>query len=251
VLVPTTPFKLGPLTSTNGIQNATHYIGEPNVQQAIRRQRRNNLETMRRFGTPCVVKHMYTIEDVENGIATRSPNYSSVYGQTRHDDPVSHGIGFVSVELSTNEWVKPDGTGIVVANSSPGPGYTQAPRYRGYGPGFLIYAILPDVAEDYFKLSEVGALIKIQSAQVQMGWYPDVSDNDLLTIVEIDRAYNIIETRERFLLKQTNPASIRGLDRRGRKEYTEDFGNRNITDQSFEMTLIPPNEEVYKVEMDR
>jgi hypothetical protein len=238
-----------PLISPDGPTNVINYLGEANLPRSIRRQRQNNLSAMRRFGTPVIVKHMYNAEDVEDGIAEPSPNFSSIYKQARHNDPISHGVGYVSVEKATNEWVRTDGT--LYVGSTPPTGAIPAPKYRGYGPGYLIYAILPDVSEDVFKLTETGAMIRVQQAQVQMGWFPEVNDNDLLIICELDRGENIVRTKERYLLKQTNPASMRGLDRYGRRESTEDFGNRFITDQSFEMTLIPPNDELMNVEVDR
>lgn len=246
----TTTFVNTPNPGSTGVINAIRNQGAPNIPRSIQRQRKRSLEQMRRFGTPVIVKHMYNPQDVTLGVAEASPNFSSVYKQTRHNDPISHGVGFVSVEKSSDEWVSPQGT-LVISNTSPGTGYVPAPKYRGYGPGYLIYAILPDVAEDVFKLTETGAMIHVQQATVQMGWYPEVNDNDLLIICEIDNAENVVTDHERYLLKQTNPASMRGLDRRGRRESTEDFGNRYITDQSFEMTLLPKNDELYNVEIDR
>lgn len=232
------------------LANVIRYIGDENLPRAIKQQRGNNLDALRRFGAPVIIKHMYNDEDVDSGIARPSENYDGVYGQTRKDDPVSHGVGFVSVETSDDEWVSPQGL-IVQSPTSPGAGYTPAPKYRGYGPGFLAYVIMPDVAEDVFKLNEVGALIKIQTAMVQMGWYPEVNDNDLITTVVIDQAERVVSTHERYLAKMTNPVSMRGLDRKGRRERNEDFGNRHVTDQNFEMTLIPKKDELYNVEMDR
>lgn len=232
------------------LKKVMNYLGEPNVPRTIRRQRAANLETMRRFGAPVIIKHMYNPIDVQNGIAEPSPNFSSIYGQTRKDDPLSHGVGYVSVEKSDGEWVSPQGR-LVVSNESPGGGYTPAPMYRGYGPGHLTYVILPDVSEDVFKMNEIGVLQRIQQAQVQMGWYPEVNDNDLIISVELDRSGNVVQAHERWLAKMTNPISMRGQDRLGRREYTEDFGNRFITDQQFEMTLIPANDSLQNVEIDR
>jgi hypothetical protein len=233
------------------IQNVIRYYGEASVPRNIRRQRRNNLDTMRRFGSPIIVKHMYNDEDVRVNKAIESPNFSSVYGQTRHDDPLSHGVGFVGLDEAETEWVSPDGDLIVDSPNSPGPGYTKAPKYRGYGPGYLTYAILPDVSQDIFKLTEAGALIRSQQAQVQMGWFPQVNDNDLIVVCTVDNAMNVTATHERYQAKQTNPVSMRGLDRKGRKERDEDFGNRHVIDQNFEMTLVPNNDVIYNVEMDR
>lgn len=235
----------------NGLTNIMRYSGEPVVPRDIRRQRENNLSTLRRFGSPIIVKHMYNDLDVQNGIAEPSANFSSTYGQVRHNDPLSHGVGFVSVEKSDNEWTSPDGLSIVTADTSPGAGYVQAPKYRGYGPGYLVYAILPDVSQDLFKLSETGVFIRIQQAQVQMGWFPEVNDNDLLITCLIDRAEQVVETYERYILKQTNPFSMRGVDRQGRREYSEDFGNRFITDQQFEATLVPHKDPIYDVSVTR
>lgn len=223
----------------------------PHIPRDIKQIRRGNLEMMRRLGTPVVVKHMYNDRDVQDGIAEPSPNFSSIYGQPRHDDPVSHGAGFVSVEKADDEWVGPNGDLVVDTTVSPGPGYELAPKYRGYGPGYLTYAIMPDVTEDVFKLNEAGAIIRTQSAQVQMGWFPEVNDNDLIITVELDALGNIIDTHERYLAKMTNPVSMRGLDRKGRRERNEDFGNRHVIDQWFEMTLVPAKDSLYNVETDR
>jgi hypothetical protein len=238
--------------------NVIRYVGANSVPRDIRRHRANNLDTMRAYGTPVVLKKMYTDRDRRLGGAVPSPNYSSVYGQVRHDDPLSHGVGFVGAKdgvmiESIDEWYDTTGRDlrILTQDTSPGTGWAKAPLYRGFGPGYLTYAILPDVAEDVFKLTDAGVLIRSQTAQAQMGWYPEVNDNDLLIIVEIDEAERVIDARERFQLKMTTPISMRGIDRLGRREANEDFGNRHITDQQFEMTLIPETDKLYDVEWDR
>lgn len=238
------------LTSNSGIFNVIRYYGGPRTPQDIVRRRKQVSEAMRRMGAPILVKHMYNDQDVQAGVAMRSPNFDDVYKQARHNDPLSHGVGYVSVQTSEDEWIAPDGT-LVVNTISPGPGYTPAPRYRGFGPAFLTYIIEPDAAEDMFRLTETGALIKVMNAQGQAPWYPEMNDNDLLINVELDRNGNITADHERFQLKQTNPTSVRGLDRRGRREYTEDGGNRFVIYQSFEMTLVPRQDELYNVEVDR
>lgn len=218
----------------------------------MKRRRKLVLDAMRRAGTPVVVKHMYNDQDFKDGLALKSATTVSGYGQPRHDDPLSHGIGYTGLELSPNEWYNA-GTGeLVVATITPGVGWTQAPLYRGFGPGYLTYLIEPDVAEDMFKITDEGVLIKTQTATAQAPWYPEMNDNDLLINVEIDRAHRIIDTEERFQLKMTSPVSIRGHQRRGRREYTEDGGNRFVVGQSFQMVLIPKSESIfYSVPVDR
>lgn len=232
------------------MERALEFYGDRDVPNDVRKRRRQVMNALRRVGTPVIVKHMYNIDDIEAGIAQESPNFSSVYKQTRHNDPISHGIGFCSIETSDDEWVSPTGQ-LVTSPTKPGEGYIQAPKYRGFGPGYLTYAILPDASQDIFKLSESGVLIRVQEATAQMAWYPEINDNDLIIVAQIDRTGNIIQTRERFQAKQTNPISMRGHDRRGRLEATEDFGNRHVINQQFQMTRVPSNDALMSVEVDR
>jgi hypothetical protein len=233
------------------IRNVMRYVGDGYIPHEIKQQRRYVLEAMRRFGSPVLFKHRYNDQDVEAGIAETSSNFNAAFGQVRHDDPVSQGVGFVSVEKSKNEWVSPDGLSIVASSTSPGNGYVKAPKYRGYGPGFLTYIIEPDVAEDFFKATPYGPLIQVQDATVVAPWYPEMNDNDLIMHIVLDNFGGIRNTLERFQLKMGNPVSIRGLDRRGRREFTEAGGNRFVIGQTFEMVLVPPNDVTYQVEWDR
>lgn len=239
--------------STEQLRRVMHYYGSAEAPRDVKQLRASNMEMMRAMGSPVVVKHKYNAEDVENGIAVASPNRSTTFKQTRRNDPVSHGVGFVSVETSPTEWLAPDASEVVRADDSPGPGWTNAPRYRGYGPGYLVYLIEPDRAEDLFKLGETGAIIKVQNALAQAPWYPEINDNDLVINVQLGRNHEVVGTYERYEAKQTSPVTTRGYDRRGSREYTEDGGNRFVIGQKFEMALVPrtPNEEVYKVEVDR
>ena len=233
-----------------GIRFARKYVGEAQIPQDIKRLRRQIYDMMRQMGSPVLVKHMYNAQDVERGDAVLSSNYNSVYGQTRHNDPVSHGVGFVSAETAEDEWTTTEG--LIVKSTTKPAGAVPAPKYRGFGPGFLLYMIQPDAAEDVFKLGDTGALIKTQQAQAQAPWFPEINDNDLIINVEIDKAGNIIDTFERYQAKMTNPISMRGYgDLRGRREGTEDGGNRYMLNQQFEMTLVPEFDELYKVEVDR
>ncbi len=232
------------------VVNAIRYIGTAYVPQDIQRRRRQVQETMRRMGAPMLVKHRYNHRDVKDGQAKESLNFDDIYGQTRNEDPLSHGVGFVSVEDSDNEWVSPTGA-LVVSNASPGAGYVKAPKYRGYGLGYLTYLIQPDIAEDTFKVSETGVLIKVQDATAQAPWYPEINDNDLLINVVLDRNEQIVDTKERYEAKMSSPVSMRQFDRRGNREFTEDGGNRFVVNQTFQMALVPKVNVLYDVEHDR
>lgn len=96
-----------------GFSFVQKYVGEKNEPHDIKVTRKSSFEVMRRMGTPVVIKHMYNDDDVEAGVAEPSPNFSNIYKQTRADDPVSFGSGFVSVEKSDDEWINPSNSRIV------------------------------------------------------------------------------------------------------------------------------------------
>lgn len=235
----------------SGINVVKKYVGEQNVPQDIKRRRRQVYDIMRHMGAPVLIKHMYNIDDVDAGIAKASPNYNPVYGQTRNEDPLSHGVGFCSIETSSDEWVSPEGE-LVAATTSPGTGYELAPRYRGFGPGILLWIIQPDAAQDLFRIDSTGALIKVQTATVQAPWYPEINDNDLVINVEVSGSGEIVRTLERYQAKTSSPVSMRGYgDRKGRREYSEDGGNRYVMNQALEMVALPSNNTLQAVETDR
>jgi len=232
-----------------GIKYARKYVGEPHMPQDMLRLRRQVYDAMRHLGSPVLVKHMYNDRDVREGRAIKSPNFDETYGQVRHRDPVSHGVGFVSAETADNEWLLPDGT--IEYNDTQPADSVPAPKYRGFGPSYLIYVIQPDVPEDVFKVGEAGALIKTQNAMAQAPWYPEIGDNDLIINVVIDQAGNILEAQERYQAKQVSKTTIRGYDKRGRRESAEIGGNRWTVNQTFQMALIPPDTAYHDVETDR
>jgi hypothetical protein len=219
----------------------------------ISHARRSNLEVMRRMGTPVLLKHHYNIQDVENGVAQESPTMDDIYKQSTYaTDELSYGVGYVSVETQDGEWYDPRTGQLYISHTIPQAGFLPAPKYRGYGPGYLTYAILPDRPEDAWKLTQQGTLIRQQTAKVQMGWWPTVGDNDLLIVVSLDSSGQVAETYERYQLKQVSPITMRGLDRGGHRESdTTAGGNRYWIGQEMESAKMPPNDVVYQVECDR
>lgn len=233
-----------------GYHHVAKYVGERNVPHDIARDRRYVYELLRRMGTPILYKKMLNQEDTFDGTVTESANFDPIYGQTRNRDPLSHGIGFVSTELSEEEWIDPTTSQILTGLKNPS--YMKAPKYRGFGPGMLIYIIEPDTAVDFFKHTPEGVFMKVQTATAIAPWWPDINDNDLLIHVELDRSGYIVGTQERYQAKMANPISIRGAkERRGRQEYTGDFGSRYVINTTFEMVLLPRNHEYMNVEVDR
>lgn len=243
---------VGIKTSTyDNLLYAIKYVGQDSAPQDVKRLRRQVHDMMRRMGQPVIIKKMLTIVDVEKGYAERSANYSSIYGQTRNNDNLSWGIGFVSKEKSTDEWINPTNGDIVKSDFAPNPDWERAPKYRGFGPSIVTYLIEPDAPQDYFTLTPTGAMIQVQTADVTMGWFPQVSDSDLIINVELDEDGRVKSANRRYQAKVTAPVSIRGLDRRGRREYSGDLGNRHVVNQTYSISLIPENHILMQVEIDR
>lgn len=234
-----------------------NYLGDSDVPRDVQTLRISNHEVMQRMGTPVLVKRVYTIEDVEDGVAKKTPvNFDDIYGQSTYvDDQISHGVGFVSVDTQDGEWYDPVTGNMYVNATLPNSTYLPAPRYRGYGPGFIVYAILPDRPEDVMRFTPQGTIIRSQDAMVQLPWWPELGDNDLLIPVQLNQNGTIAKDFERYQLKMVTPVTLRGdSDRMGRREFdSTDGGNRFWIGQQAELVRVPysVNEPIYQVEIDR
>jgi hypothetical protein len=231
------------------------YLGDPDVPASIKRLRLNSSQAFNRVGTPVLLKKAYNIQDVENGVAQPVQSFDSVYDDTTYaTDYLSYGRGFSSIDTQDGEWIEQATGQLIISPTIPADtGYVPAPIYRGYGPGFLTYAVLPDRPEDAWKLTEQGALIRMQTAMVQLPWWPQMDDNDILITVSLWPNGTIAETYERYELKQVTPITMRGMDRRGLREFQgpDAGGNRFWINQQAEMVKIPDNDIRYSVETDR
>lgn len=236
--------------STPTYNNVIRYLGDAGIPQDILRRRKQTQQTMRRMGTPVLIKHMFDIDDVTKGIAEPTVNFDTTYGQSTQDDPLSYGVGYQSVETQPGEWVTP--ARELIVSDNPQEGWVPAPKYRGYGPGYLTYAIIPDAPEDVFRLTPEGALLHTQISRTQLPWWPFCGDNDLLIVCQIDIQEKIIETYERYQLKQVTPITMRGRDRLGRKEFQATAANNRFwIGQYSEMVKVPETDPIYNVEVDR
>jgi hypothetical protein len=261
---------------TPQINYAYRYVVDPNTPKAVGRRRKTVYDIMRRLGSPFLFKHKWTDEDVSLGIAQKSPAYDDIYQTSLTQDNLSHGVGFVSQELSPNEWYDPSGN-IIVSATNPGYPYIQAPMYRGYGPGWLVWCIQSDTPTDYLKLDEGGVVIRVQEPQILCPYFPSMNDGDLLIACEIDREMTIVNTYDRYELKQVRQVAIRGYDMNGRREtginqqtpvgstgapfsgprgipYTSNYtnqGNSFVINQISVENRLPNNVPAYDVEIDR
>lgn len=203
-------------------------VGSPVVPQEIKRMRRQSMDYQRRLGEPAVHKHMWNLDDKDVGLAKDCPAcFDPVYQSTRADCPVCFGTRLVSVANDPTHWIDANGRLTTTTTATP------APKYGGFGPGFLTWIAEPDAAEDFFKISDQGVLVRVQEANAQAPWYPDMNDNDLLINVDLGLDdFTIQQETARYQLKMSNPQTIRMRGGRGAEK-------RYQVGQTFQMTLIP------------
>ena len=242
------------LVTDFGPSIAHRAVGGRRTPQEIKRLRREVMDFCRKLGQPVVLKHQWNNEDVRSGLAKECPAcLDDGYKQTRNKCPVCFSVGFVSVENDniTNLYVE---NGELVDQVHQINEY-RAPKYGGYGPGYITWMIQPDTPVDIFKINEQGVMVQTQQAQGTAPWFPELHDNDLATNVHLDhnlkiQAVNVFgdgtrnRTYDRYQLKMTNPITIRGF---GRRAIDQNYQ----VQQTFEMAHVPLDNILYSVPLDR
>lgn len=225
-------------------------VGPPNTPQEIKRLRRENMDLCRRMGQPVVVRHMYSIEDVDSGVAQKCPAcYNSAYDHVRGDCPVCYGMGFASVELNAASpllWITTQGT--LVQTGNPPAGAVQAPRYGGFGVPYLTWLVEPDIAVDVFRITNEGVMTQQYDAQGFAPWTPTLGDNDLCINVSLKPdGFTIDKALDRFQLKRVQQITIRGF---GKRTTPGSLGQPLLVGQTFEMNKVPTTTHLNDVPVD-
>jgi hypothetical protein len=207
-------------------------VGPPSTPQEIKRHRRQVGDMLRRFGQPVVHRHMYTLDDVDKGVAKKCPAcFDDAYSQVRNDCPVCHSIGFVSVENDPERWISSTGEIVDTETSEP------APLHGGFAGPTLTMFMQPDVPIDLFKINDRGVLTRVEDAKAYTYFNPAFADNDILITVEIAQdGYTIKNILDYYQAKKANQHTVRGWGRFRSKNQ-----NQYIVAQEFEMALVPPN----------
>jgi len=212
-------------------------VGPPSTPQEIKRLRRQTGDMLRRYGQSVVHRHMYTLDDVDKGVAKKCPScFDDAYSQVRNNCPVCFSIGFVSVENDPERFLDGDGNYTYDETS------IVAPKYGGFAEPTLTLVMQPDVPIDLFKIGERGVLTRVEHAKAFSYFTPIFADNDLLIAVEVAvDGYSIKNILDYYQAKQTSPRTVRGWGKRGRDK------KRFIVTQEFEMALVPPNNVLHQV----
>lgn len=223
-------------------------VGSPNTPQEVKRLRRENMDYCRKMGQPIVWRHFYSLEDVDSGLAKPCPAcFDTIYKQVRGDCPVCYGYGFASVEDNPDPlWITEDGL-IVESDSQPSE-TIRAPRYGGFHVPYLTWMVEPDIAEDVFGINKQGVMIKTYDAQGVAPWFPSMGDNDLCVNVAVGGdGFTILETYDRFQLKQVQQITLRGFGKQVRAKVD---GQPHQVQQTFQMSKGIVGTQIYNVPVD-
>ena len=170
----------------------------------------------------------------------RDPNF----GQPRYAS-FSLSTGYVSAELSPNEWYTTSGN-IINSPYNPGGNYLQAPMYRGFGPSSETYIIELDKARDFFSFQPGGAMMNVEQGGFITPWYPKIFDGDIIAEVVRDNGGNVLSVGQVWEAKKVIPLTMRGRDRLGNLETPnppnygyQNTANRFIIQQQFDTALVP------------
>lgn len=237
-----------PTPITQPILSFTDF-GVQRTPHEVKMWRRQNLDMLRKLGLPVMVKRRWNMTDLANGVAKRCPGcFNGTFDQGLPDCPICFGVTLVSSENDdiTNLYIQRGFLSSTTTDPDDGLANLPAPKYGGFGPGYITFMIQPDVPEDVIRFNPSGQLEKTTVAQGVAPWWPTLGDNDLCFNIEVnDSMTSILEIFEAFELKMVNPITVRGFGVRSVNRHDNRIG------QSFQMDRLPLGHPFYNVPLDR
>jgi len=189
------------------LKTVNFYVGPRNTPQDIIDMRRSTFEHHKMYGMPIIHKHRWNVKDVKNGLAQVCPYHDVAYDQDIADCPYCFGTGFLG----------------------------------GYADAQIIYATFSDATEDRIRVGPQGVLMFDREPQVIFPWLPDMGNGDLLITADFEPdTVTVIDTDDRYVLKEVTPVTIRGFQR---KVQTVEFK----VQQNAQIDRVPDGDHLYDV----
>ena len=155
-----------------------NYLGPRSTPQEIRDLRKSSFDAQRTMGMPVIHKHRWTEIDVREGRAQHCPYHDVAYDQDSEFDPYCFGTGYLG----------------------------------GWADGIITFITIADTQEDQIRIGEGGVLLMETHPNFTAPWTPNMGDGDLLITGDFDvKSWDIITERERYLLEEVTPRTIRGF----------------------------------------
>jgi hypothetical protein len=190
------------------LKTVNFYVGPRSTPQDIIDMRRSTFDYHKMYGMPIAHKHRWNLKDLKNGLTQRCPyHYDVAYNQDYSGCPYCFGTGFLG----------------------------------GYADAQIVYATFSDVTEDRIRVGPQGILMFDREPQVVFPWLPDMGNGDLLISAEFEPATEtVIDTEDRYVLKDVTPITIRGYQR---KVQTVEFK----VQQNAQVDRVPDGDVLYNV----
>lgn len=161
-------------TPTSSVVN---FLGTRTDPQEVKQLRKSSMDFHLTMGQIVVHKHRWNEKDVAEGRAHRCPFHSDAYGGRDAYDDYCFGTGYLG----------------------------------GFSDGVLVPVTLGDTQEDVFRPNDQGVLIHERHPGMTAPWIPEMGDDDMLIVVEVDPITNdIIEMGDRYELREVTPVTMRG-----------------------------------------
>jgi hypothetical protein len=161
---------------TPTIRSVIGFYGTRRDPQDIIDMRKSSMDFHTTLGQFVVHKHRWNERDVQEGRAKKCPLHDNTYDQDAYDE-YCFGTGYLG----------------------------------GFDNGTLVPVTIGDSQEDVFRPNEQGILIHERHPGMTAPWTPDMGDDDLVIVVEVDPiTLDIIEMGDRYMLREVTPVTIRG-----------------------------------------
>lgn len=180
-------------------------LGDRRVPQEVKDLRKQTWDFHITLGMPVIHKHRWNLRDVRDGEAVLCPLMHGE-GSGRQWDPYCFGTGILG----------------------------------GFDDGVITYVTLGDAPIDTIRVSTEGVLTMDRHPQLTAPWIPDMGDGDIIITADFDADLNIIQERERYVLSEVTPVTMRGFQR---QVQTVEFK----VSQNAQVDLLPYGHEYYTV----
>jgi|SRR6476469_5885141 len=190
------------------LETVNFYTGPRSTPQDVIDMRRSTFDYHKTYGMPVIHKHRWNQRDLKNGLTIRCPyHYDTAYDQDFAGCPYCFGTGYLG----------------------------------GYADAQIIYGTFSDVREDRIKVGVGGVLMFDREPQVIFPWIPDMGNGDLIITGTFEEdQVTVIDTEDRFVLKEVTPVTLRGYQR---KVQTVEYK----VQQNSMMDRVPDGDFLYDV----
>lgn len=194
--------------SVKGLATVNFNLGPRSTPHEVKNLRQSTWQYHRQYGMPVIHKHRFNLRDVKNGIAQTCPYHFDVaYEQDMTNCPFCFGTGILG----------------------------------GYADGVIAWMTFSDAAQTNIRIGQGGILLFDREPQLTAPWLPELGNGDLIITADFEAdTFTIEEERDRFVLKEVEPVTMRGFQK---KVQTVEYR----VNQRSQIDRVPDGDYLYDV----